>query len=128
MIDLAVQVVTAIVSGAGDSLAAKGVTALGHLISELRTKFRGDPAARGTLEMVLETPDDLAASEDLVSTFRDRILHDTDFSEWLAGLWAEVGPDLQVDASRSANVVHGNVQGNVVQTRDVQGGIHIGPT
>jgi hypothetical protein len=57
---------------------------------------------------------------------RGRILADPAFSEWLEGLWSEVGPHLQVDTSRSVNIVHGEVRGNVIQSRDVHGGIHLG--
>ena len=124
--DLAVEIVTAIATGAGDSLAAKGIEAVGRLISALRAKFRGDPGSRGTLEIAVEAPDDLAARENLVTLLRDRILHDAEFGEWLENLWAEVAPDIQEDASKSVNIVHGNVKGNVVQSRDVQGGIHLG--
>jgi Mn-containing catalase len=124
--DLAIEVVKAIAAGTGDTLATKGIDAVGRLISALRMKFRSDPGSRGTLEITLDTPDDLAARDNLVALLHQRILHDTEFSAWLERLWDEVGPDILGDASKSANIVQGDVRGNVVQTRDVQGGIHIG--
>src|ERR1022692_4907368 len=126
MFDLPGEIVRAIAAGAGDSLGSRGVAAAGRLISALRRKFRGDPESRGVLEIALESPDDLPVQEDLVSLLRRHILADPAFSEWLESLWSEVGPDLQVDTSRSVNIVHGEVRGNVIQSRDVHGGIHLG--
>jgi hypothetical protein len=126
MTDLAVEVVKAIASGAGDGLAARGIEAIGRLTSALRAKLRGDAMARGTLEIAIEDPGDANARGDLEALLRERIHHDAGFSAWLEALWSEVGPDLKVDASKSANIVHGNVQGDVVQARDVHGGIRIG--
>lgn len=126
MIDLAAQVVTAVASGAGGTIGAKGTEAISRLIAGLRTKFRHQPESRGALEISLESPDDAAARELLASTLRDHIRHDAEFGEWLAGLWAEVQPDLRADAGDSANIITGTVHGSVVQARDVQGGIHLG--
>lgn len=126
MIDLAAEVVTAIASGAGDSLGTKGVAAVGRLISALRAKFRSDPSSRGTLEIALEAPAEQAALESLAALVRDRVTRDTDFRLWLANLWDEVGPVLKLDEGVSVNVIHGTVHGNVVQARDVHGTIHIG--
>lgn len=102
------------------------MAAAGRLISALRAKFRSDPGSRGTLEIALEAPAEQAALESLAALLRDRVTRDTDFGLWLADLWDEVGPDLTMDEGVSMNVIHGTVQGNVVQARDVQGGIHIG--
>jgi hypothetical protein len=125
--DLANDIVSAIASGAGESLAAQGIGALRRLIAALRDRFRGDPQSGGTLEIAIEAPDDLAARQDLASLLRERCLQDSDFREWLEALWISVRQDLAVDESRSTNVIHGNVGGHVVQSRDVQGGIRIGP-
>ncbi len=126
MVDLAVEVVKAISSGAGDRLAAMSMEAVGRLTSALRAKLRGDASARGVLEIALEDPGDAGAREDLEMLLRERVRRDAEFSAWLEALWSEVEPDLKMDASKSANIVHGNVQGDVVQARDVHGGIHIG--
>lgn len=126
MVDLAVEVVTAIATGAGDRVAAKGIEAVGRLVSALRAKLRGDARTRGALEIALEDPGDVTARGDLEALLRERIQRDAEFSAWLEALWAEVGPEIGMDASKSTNVVHGNIQGDVVQARDVHGGIHIG--
>lgn len=125
MVDLAVEVVKAIASGAGDSLAAKGMEGVGRLIGALRARLRGDARARGALEIAIEGPADAAAQADLEVLLRERILRDAEFSAWLQGLWSEVGPDIKADASTSANIVRGTVHGDVIQARDVHGGIHI---
>jgi hypothetical protein len=121
--DLATEIVTAIASGAGDSLGATTVEGIKRLISALRAKFRGDPGSRGTLEIALETPDDSDARKNLMLLLRDRIQYDAEFEEWLTNLWAEIGPSLKMD--KSTNIVRGSVYGNVVQSRDVYGRINI---
>ena len=126
MVDLAVEVVKAIASGAGESLAARGMEVAGRLTSALRARLRGDARARGALEIAIEDPGDAAARGDLEALLRERILRDAEFGAWLQALWSEVGPDIETDASTSANIVRGTVHGDVVQARDVHGGIHIG--
>lgn len=126
MVDLAVEVVNAIASGTGDRLAAVSMDAVGRLTSALRAKLRGEARARGVLEIAVEDPSDTEAREGLEVLLRERIRRDAEFSAWLEALWSDVGPDLKTNASKSANVVHGNVHGDVVQARDVHGGIHIG--
>jgi hypothetical protein len=92
MDDAVIGIATAIASGAGGSIGASGAAALGRLISALRAKFRGDPAARGTLEIAVESPGSQAAGDDLVAVLRARIANDPGFGEWLLGLWIEVAP------------------------------------
>ncbi len=126
MADLAVEIVTAIATGAGDSLAAKGIEAAGRLVSALRARLRGDAPARGALEIAVEDPGDPAARGQLEALLRERISCDAEFRAWLEALWSEVGPAIRPEAGESANIVHGDVHGDVVQARDVHGGIHIG--
>jgi len=127
MVDLAVEVVTAITSGAAGSLGAKGAEAVGRLISALRAKLYAQPAARGTLEVSVGKPDDVDASVNLVSMLRDHISQDAEFGVWLANLWNEIRPDLGAEATTSATIVGSTVYGSAIQARDVQGGIHLGP-
>ena len=127
MVDLAVEVVTAITSGAAGSLGSKGAEAAGRLLSALRTKFRGHPASRGALEISVERPGDAAARDDLISMLREHIGQDAEFAALLAKLWNEIRPALESDAGRSTNVISGTVHGSVIQARDVQGGIHLSP-
>jgi hypothetical protein len=126
MVDLAVEVVTAIASGAGDRVGAASMEAIGRLTSALRAKLRGDARARGVLEIAVEDPGEATALSDLESLLHERILCDAEFSAWLEALWSETGPHLRTDASKSANVIRGDVHGDIVQARDVHGGIHIG--
>lgn len=127
MIDLAVEVVTAIASGAAGSLGSKGTEAAGRLLAALRAKFRGHPASRGALEISVENPDDDTARYDLISMLREHIGHDAEFAALLAKLWNEIRSALEADAVRSANHISGTVHGSAIQARDVQGGIHLSP-
>lgn len=125
MVDIAVEVVEAISSGAGDCLAAKGIEAVERLVSALRAKLRGDAGARGTLEIAVAEPGDAAAGRDLEALLREWISRDAEFRAWLEAVWSEIGPDISTDPAGSANIVRGTVHGDVVQARDVRGGIHI---
>lgn len=125
MIDLAAEVVQAAASGAAGRLAADGIEAAERLVSALRARFRRDARAREALEVMFDEPGDAAARGDLESLLRDRIREDAGFAAWLEALWGETAPDINADDS-SANIVHGTVHGDVIQARDVHGGIHIG--
>jgi hypothetical protein len=126
MVDLAAEVVTAIASGAGGSIGAKGAEAIARLVAALRAKLRNQPASRGALEISLEAPDDLEARDQLAIILSDHIRDNAEFREWLSALWADVRPAVQPDAGASVNVISGTVHGNVVQARDIHGDINLG--
>ena len=125
--DLAGEVVSALASGAGKTLAAEGIGALGRLAAALRDKFRREPKSRGTLEIMMELPDDADAQRDLTDLLRERCGQDPDFAAWLADLWGTVAKDRRADGGQTVNIVHGDVGGHLVQARDIRGGIRIGP-
>lgn len=122
MDDAIMGIATAIASGAGGSIGASGAASVARLISALRAKFRGDPGARGTLEIAVESPGSQVAGEELVAVLRARTASDPGFGEWLLSQWVEVAP--QLDAGKQTNVITGTVKGNVIQARDIHGGIH----
>jgi hypothetical protein len=122
MDDAIMGIATAIASGAGGSIGASGAASVARLISALRARFRGDPGARGTLEIAVESPGSQVAGEELVAVLRARTASDPGFGEWLLSQWLEVAP--QLDAGKQTNVISGTVKGNVIQARDIQGGIH----
>ena len=124
MDDVVVGIVTAIASGVGGSIGGSGAVALGRLVSALRAKFHGDPAARGTLEIAVESPDSQVAGDGLAAILRDRIASDPGFGEWLVDLWTGTAPQLHVSTSKQTNVISGTVKGDAIQARDIQGGIH----
>lgn len=126
MSEVALDIATAIASGAGGSLGASSASAISRLVSALREKLRGNPAARRTLDTAVDPPVDPAAREDLRALLGELIAQDADFGTWLGNLWAEIAQELHADASKSVNSVSGTVLGNVVQARDVHGGINIG--
>jgi hypothetical protein len=64
----------------------------------------------------------------LIAVLRDKFRSEPRFRGTLEiAIEAPIGRDLAVDRSRSANVISGNVEGHIVQARDAQGGIRIGP-
>lgn len=125
MIDLAAEVAQAAASGAAGRLASGGMEAAVRLVSALRAKFRSDARARDALEAMVDQPNDVAACGDLESLLRERTRGDAGFAAWLEALWDEAAPDVNADGG-STNIVHGAVHGDVIQARDVHGGIHIG--
>lgn len=125
MIDLAAEVAQAAASGAAGRLASGGIEAAARLVSALRARFRSDARARETLKVMFDEPGDARARGDLESLLRDRIRGDAGFAAWLEALWDETAPDINADG-RSANIVHGTVHGDVIQARNVHGGIYIG--
>lgn len=124
MDDAVIGIATAIASGAGGSIGAGATAALARLIAALRAKFRGDPAAQDMLEIAAESPSSQAAEEDLVAVLRSRIASDPGFGEWLLSLWIEVAPQLESDGEKQTNIVSGTIKGNVIQARDIRGGVH----
>lgn len=125
MVDLAAEVAQAAASGAAGRLTAGGIEAVTRLISVLRARFRGDAAAREALETTLNQSGDARARSELEALLRERLQGDAELAAWLAALWAEIAPDIKADDS-PANIVHGTVHGDVIQARNVHGGIHIG--
>lgn len=124
MVDLAAEVADAVASGVAGRLAAGGMDAAGRLLSALRARLRGDAGARGTLEIAAEDPDDAPVRDALEVLLRERVRGDSEFAAWLESLWSELGPVIR-DSGRSANVISGTVHGNVIQARDIHGGIHL---
>lgn len=130
MTDLVAELVHAVISGAGESLGTRSAELVGSLISALRARFQGDARGQEMLEIVTADPRNATVRHDLEALLRERIRDDAEFGAWLEALWSEmapqIAPQIRADASRSANIVHGTVHGNVVQARDINGGVHIG--
>jgi hypothetical protein len=120
------DLVSALTTSGGRALTEVAVSAIGKLTAGLRERFRKNPTVRGALEIVVDDPDDVEAKESLAVLIEERIKQDPEFSAWLRAEWALVLPVLaQVDRS-VINTVAGNVSGNVVQARNIDGGVHIG--
>lgn len=120
------DLVTALASSGGGALAEAAVAAIGRLTAGLRDRFRRDPAARGALEIVVGDPADVGAREQLAALIAQRLEQDPDFLAWLRTEWELVRrASAQVDGTVT-NSVTGSVSGNVVQARDIQGGVNIG--
>jgi hypothetical protein len=120
------DLVSALASSGGRAVAGAVASAIGRLAAGLRDKFRKDPTARGALEIVVDDPGDVEAKENLAVLLDQHVKQDPEFSAWLRTEWGLVRPLIaQVDRS-VANTVCGNVSGNVVQARDIEGGVHVG--
>jgi len=123
---LAGEIVAAVAAGAGKSLVTESAQALSRLIGALRERFRAEPQAQGALERALADPDDAQARQQLVELLQAQMQRDPSAPAWFEELWAATGEPGRADQSRNANLVQGTVEGNVVQGRDISGGIRFG--
>jgi hypothetical protein len=120
------DLVMALASNGGRVLAEAASTVIGKLAMGLREKFGKDPAARGTLEIVIDDAEDGHAKAELATLIDQRIRQDPEFAAWLRTEWGLVQPLLTQIDGPVANTVSGGVSGTVVQARDIAGGVHIG--
>jgi hypothetical protein len=123
---LTTEIAVAVTSSAVTSLAEGGSKALVRLVGALRERFRRQPAERGVLEIALENPDDPEARRALVQLLDEHARNDPEFARQMHDLWAEAAAELDAAMGSTTNTVRGDVGGNVVQTRDVYGGITLG--
>ncbi|MET0134428.1 MAG: hypothetical protein ABW215_12640 [Kibdelosporangium sp.] len=100
--------------------AGRVVTGLYKLIKE---KFSDDPVASAVLEAAEGTAEDSQEVRDLSVAIERAETADPIFAEQLRTLWHQTENDQHADHGGVANHVSGTVQGNVVQARDISGGI-----
>jgi hypothetical protein len=119
------DLVSTLASSGGRALTEAAATAIGKLTAGLRERFRKTPAARGALEIVIDDVDDTGAKDELAVVIDQRIKQDPEFSTWLRTEWGAVQRLLTQTDESVANTVSGDVSGNVVQARSIDGGVHI---
>ncbi|RSM77979.1 hypothetical protein DL991_18690 [Amycolatopsis sp. WAC 01375] len=99
--------------------AGRAITGLYQLIKK---QFEDDSVATAVLEAAEGAAEDSAEVQDLSVALGQAEAADPDFGERIRGLWqTEVAQ--QADNGGVTNQVSGTVHGNVVQARDISGGI-----
>jgi hypothetical protein len=122
-------VAVALVSKTVDELAESGRAAFAALGRLIRRKMGGREESQAVLVHAEAHPDDPAARRALAEALRHAVHDDRQFAEELHRLWRDV--QNMCNAATDGGVVNtlsGDVGGNVVQARDVQGGISFGRT
>lgn len=104
------------------ALAAKTTESLYDLV---KNKFRNHKKALEVLKAADGAPPDSPEVIALAEELTTADAHDSQFSEQLRGQWAEIQARAAASADGVVNSV-GNVQGNVVQARDIHGNISFG--
>src|SRR2546421_2614774 len=120
---IAVAVVTKAVDGLSDAGKA-AFAALGRLV---RRKLADGEESHAALVRAEAHPADQAGRNGLAEMIGGAAQHDPVFAEELRRLWQRVQEErISVTNAPVFNSVSGDVQGGVVQARDIQGGVSFG--
>ncbi len=121
--DILGAVALTLATGAATGLTEGGKAAFAALVGLVRRRFQGRESAQAALAE--------ADTEDThLQSLRDELARataeDPIFDEELRRHWEDLRPHLTAQAGGVVNNLSGSVEGNVVQARDVHGGISFG--
>jgi hypothetical protein len=102
------------------SLAGKTIASLYDLV---RKKFAGKAEATAALEAAQGAEPDSAEVRALSDELANAARSDPGFALELRALWQKVSVEQHADRGAVTNQVTGNISGNVVQARDIHGGV-----
>ncbi|MBN6034213.1 hypothetical protein [Amycolatopsis sp. 195334CR] len=102
--------------------AAAGRAVIG-LYQLIKAKFADDPEASAVLEAAEGAAEDSAEVRELAATLEEKQAADQEFGERLRQEWERATVEQHAESGGVSNQVSGQVGGNVVQARDIQGGI-----
>ncbi|MFY1671317.1 hypothetical protein ACN27G_15315 [Plantactinospora sp. WMMB334] len=125
-----VAVASALAAKAAEGLSDGGRAAFSALARFVRHRLRGDPDSERALEAARAQPHDDECVRRLAAVLETAVARDRWFAEELNELWIQLRhrPVAGVDAGNGmVNRAIGPVSGTLVQARDVQGGIRLGP-
>jgi hypothetical protein len=109
-----------------EGLAAGGRAAFEALARVVRRRFEGRASAQAALAEAGTDSTKDARIEILRQELAQAIADDPDFEAELRERWRALSPHLNAGGNSVINSVSGTVEGNVVQARDVTGGISFG--
>jgi hypothetical protein len=125
---LLTAVAVALTTDAAKALTQASRDAFAGLISLLRRRFAGHPSSEQALELAQQDPTSAVRVEALVNALMQAQATNPDFEAELRHAWLELRAHLNADQDAVVNSVSGTIGGNVVQARDVTGGISFGDT
>jgi hypothetical protein len=109
-----------------ESLTVSAKTALANLVKLVRKRFTTDATAQQALTAAEQAPDDTDRITALASQLQRLAAADPEFAARLRDGWSRTEAHLHASSGGVINQVSGNVAGNVVQARDIEGGISFG--
>ncbi|MBE1489022.1 hypothetical protein [Plantactinospora soyae] len=121
-----VTAVATLVSWATTELAEGGRSAVQSLISYVRERFRDRPVERAVVDVAFREQPTPAALSRLADLLGQESGADPAFAEEFRSRWVRAHAAVTVEQGGVVNSVSGDVSGNVVQARDVHGGINLG--
>lgn len=122
--ELLTTIAVTLANKTAEGLAAGGRAAFEALVGLVRRRFKDPESARAALAGADSPPD--ARIEILRQALAQAVVEDPGFEAELRDRWRALAPHLNASGGDMINSVSGTVQGNVVQARDVHGGISLG--
>lgn len=124
--DILATVALTLATKASEVLTEGGKAAFAALARLIKRRFQGREAAQTALAEAEADPADDARVQSLRAELARAAAEDPAFEHELRRLWRDLVPHLTAGTGGVVNNVSGSVGGNVVQARDVQGGISFG--
>jgi hypothetical protein len=121
--EMVTAIAVALATKAAEGLTEGGRAAFEALARLVQRAFQGRASAQAALTGAEADPADETRIEELQQELAQTAAEDPAFETDLRGAWRELAPHLTASDSAVANNVSGTVEGNVVQARDVHGGI-----
>jgi hypothetical protein len=126
--DILTAVALAMATKAVEGLTEGGKAAFAALARLVRERFQRRASAQAALAEAEADPPDEARIQSLRDELAQAAADDPEFDRELRRLWRDVGSQSTANTDGVINTVSGSVAGNVVQARDVHGGISFGET
>lgn len=124
---LTTSIAAALVAGTAAATSDNVRALINGLVSLIRERFRRTPSDQETLDSAVRAPSDTTIARQLAEALDRQMRADPAFAQELRARWAEIVAAEVVAGDQVANTIKGPVRGNVVQARDVQGGITFNP-
>jgi hypothetical protein len=124
--DIWTAVALTLATKAAEGLAAGGKAAFAALARLIKRRFQEHGPAQAALAEAEADPANATRIQSLREQLAQAAAEDPAFGHELRRLWRDLAPHLTADTGGVVNILSGSVGGNVVQARDVQGGISFG--
>jgi hypothetical protein len=124
--EILTAIATALATRAAEGLAGGGGAAFEALTRLVRRAFHGRASAQAALADAEADPADETRIGSLQQELANAAAEDAVFETDLQAVWRDLSPHLTAGYGGVANNVSGTIEGNVVQARDVHGGISFG--
>ncbi|MEV6632217.1 hypothetical protein AB0M54_15840 [Actinoplanes sp. NPDC051470] len=128
--ELMTTIAVTLATKTAEGLAAGGRAAFEALARLVRLRFEDRTSTQAALDEAEEDAGTDSANDDRIETLRQELAQavadDPAFEVELRDRWRALSPHLNASEGGVINTATGTVEGNVVQARDVHGGISFG--